>query len=150
MTEAEAWGDDVYQPDGSEIREDVGLLDYEDTLEGPLGDPFDEGYSPPERPRGAQHTGETAAERQRGESLDERLAKEEPELPLLDGDGLGDTTDTDGELLDDQVGGRRAGRLMSEDEGTGPVRSELNARDLGLAGGAASAEEAAMHIVEEE
>lgn len=39
---------------------------------------------------------------------------------------------------------------MSEDEGTGPIRSELNARDLGLDGGAASAEEAAMHIIDEE
>ncbi|MGW5780062.1 DUF5709 domain-containing protein [Streptomyces sp. NPDC003863] len=151
MTEPEAWGDDVYQPDGSEVQEDTGVLDYEDTLEGPpMGDPLDEGYSPPERPRGVQHTGVTAAERQRGESLDERLAEEEPEPPLTDGDGLGDTTDTDGELLDDQVGGRRAGRLMSEDEGTHSIRSELNARDLGLAGGAASAEEAAMHIIDEE
>ncbi|AJF69295.1 DUF5709 domain-containing protein [Streptomyces vietnamensis] len=150
MTEAQAWGDDVYQPDGSEVQDDVGLLDYEDTLEGPVGNPLDTGYSPPERPLGAEHTGVTAAERQRGESLDERLAEEEPELPLLEGDGLGDTTDTDGELLDDQVGGRRAGRLMAEDEGTAPIRAELNARDLGIDGGAASAEEAAMHIIDEE
>ncbi|MGW1509918.1 DUF5709 domain-containing protein [Streptomyces sp. NPDC002394] len=150
MTEVEAWGDDVYQPDGSDVQDDVGLLDYEDTLEGPAGDPLDAGYSPPERPLGAEHTGVTAAERQRGESLDERLAEEEPDLPVPDGDGLGDTTDTDGELLDDQVGVRRAGRLMAEDQGTGPISSELNARDLGLDGGAASAEEAAMHIVDEE
>ncbi|CAM5416349.1 DUF5709 domain-containing protein [Streptomyces tanashiensis] len=150
MTGAETWGDDVYQPDGSEVQDDVGVLDYEDTLEGPPGDPLDEGYSPPERPLGAEHTGVTAAERQRGETLDERLAEEEPELPPLDGDGLGDSTDTDGELLDDQVGSRRAGRLMSEDEGTRSITSELNARDLGLDGGAASAEEAAMHIVDEE
>ncbi|WP_426402927.1 DUF5709 domain-containing protein [Streptomyces sp. R-07] len=150
MTEAQAWGDDVYQPDGSEVQDDAGVLDYEDTLEGPVGDPLDGGYSPPERPLGAEHTGETAAERHHGESLDERLAEEEPELSTPDGDGLGDTSDTDGELWDDQVGGRRAGRLMSEDEGTGPIRSELNARDLGLDGGAASAEEAAMHIIDEE
>ncbi|MER7948726.1 DUF5709 domain-containing protein [Streptomyces sp. NPDC096079] len=150
MTETEAWGDDVYQPDGSEVRDDTGVLDYEDTLEGPPGDPLDAGYSPPERPLAAERAGVTAAERQRGESLDERLAEEEPEPPPPDGDGLGDTTDTDGELLDDQVGGRRAGRLMAEDEGTGPVSAELNARDLGIDGGAASAEEAAMHIIDEE
>ncbi|MFF8375434.1 DUF5709 domain-containing protein [Streptomyces sp. NPDC015661] len=150
MTDTETWGDDVYQPDGSEVQDDAGVLDYEDTLEGPVGDPLDAGYSPPERPLGAEHTGETAAERQRGESLDERLAEEEPEPSLLDGDGIGDSTDTDGELLDDQVGGRRAGRLMSEDEGAHAISSELNARDLGIDGGAASAEEAAMHIIDVE
>ncbi|MFE7515717.1 DUF5709 domain-containing protein [Streptomyces sp. NPDC057540] len=150
MTETEAWGDDVYQPDGSEVQDDAGVLDYEDTLEGPLGDPLDAGYSPPERPLGAERAGVTAAERQRGETLDERLAEEEPEPAAPDGDGLGDTADTDGELLDDQVGARRAGRLMSEDEGTRGVTSELNARDLGVDGGAASAEEAAMHIIDEE
>lgn len=57
MTEAQAWGDDVYQPDGSEVQDDAGVLDYEDTLEGPVGDPLDGGYSPPERPLGAEHTG---------------------------------------------------------------------------------------------
>ncbi|MFF0476339.1 DUF5709 domain-containing protein [Streptomyces sp. NPDC004284] len=150
MTEVEAWGDDVYQPDGSDVQDDAGLLDYEDTLERAVGDPLDAGYSPPERPLGAEHAGVTAAERQHGESLDERLAEEEPDLPVPDDDGLGDTTDTDGELLDDQVGDRRAGRLMAEDMGTGPIRSELNAQDLGIDGGAASAEEAAMHIVDEE
>ncbi|MFD8976978.1 DUF5709 domain-containing protein [Streptomyces sp. NPDC059593] len=150
MTESEAWGDDVYQPDGSEVQDDAGVLDHEDTLYASGGDPLDEGYSPPERPLGVEHTGVTAAERARGESLDERLAEEEPDVVLPDGDGIGDATDTDGELLDDQVGSRRAGRLMSEDQGTGPVVAELNARDLGLDGGAASAEEAAMHIVDEE
>ncbi|WP_418960541.1 DUF5709 domain-containing protein [Streptomyces tritici] len=150
MTETEPWGDDVYQPDGSEVQDDTGVLDYEDTLVGPGGDPLDEGYSPPERPLGVERKGVTAAERVRGESLDERLAKEEPDLAVPDGDGIGDATDTDGELLDDQVGSRRAGRLMSEDHGTGPVVSELNAHDVGIDGGAASAEEAAMHIVDEE
>ncbi|MFD4652292.1 DUF5709 domain-containing protein [Streptomyces sp. NPDC058441] len=67
-----------------------------------------------------------------------------------DGDGLGGTTDADGELLDDEVGGRRAGRVVSEDEGTRPNSSGLDAQDIGLDGGAASAEEAAMHIVGEE
>ncbi|MFG2332621.1 DUF5709 domain-containing protein [Streptomyces sp. NPDC048604] len=150
MTEPEAWGDDVYQPDGSEVQDDAGVLDYEDTLDGSAGDPLDEGYSPPERPLGVEHTGVTAAERVRGESLDERLAEEVPDVVVPAGDGIGDAADTDGELLDDQVGGPEAGRLMSEDQGTGPVLSEPTARDLGLDGGAASAEEAAMHIVDEE
>ncbi|MEV4944026.1 DUF5709 domain-containing protein [Streptomyces zaomyceticus] len=150
MSQDEVWGDDVYQPDGSEVQDDAGVLDYEDTLEGTAGDPLDEGYSPPERPLGIEHPGVTAAERTRGESLDERLAEEEPDLTVPDGDGLGDTADTDGELLDDQVGSRRAGRLLSEDQGIGPVTSAPHASDLGIDGGAASAEEAAMHIVDEE
>ncbi|MFJ6426152.1 DUF5709 domain-containing protein [Streptomyces hydrogenans] len=150
MSQAEAGGDDVYQPDGSEVQDGAGVLDYEDTLEGSVGDPLDEGYSPPERSLGIEHTGVTAAERMRGESLDERLAEEEPNLTVLDGDGLGDTTDTDGELLDDRVGSRRAGRLQSEDHSIGPVTSAPHARDLGIDGGAASAEEAAPHIVDEE
>ncbi|MGW1950945.1 DUF5709 domain-containing protein, partial [Streptomyces sp. NPDC001940] len=44
----------------------------------------------------------------------------------------------------------RAGRVVSEDEGTRPNSSGLDAQDIGLDGGAASAEEAAMHIVGEE
>lgn len=32
MDRAGGWGDDVYQPDGSEIQDDAGLLDAEDTL----------------------------------------------------------------------------------------------------------------------
>ncbi|MFF9344782.1 MULTISPECIES: DUF5709 domain-containing protein [unclassified Streptomyces] len=150
MSRHDPWGDDVYQPDGSEVQDDAGVLDYEDTLEASGGDPLDAGYSPPERPLGIEHTGVTAAERLRGESLEERLAEEEPDLAPPEGDGIGDATDTDGELLDDQVGGRRAGRLVSDDQGTGPAPPEPHARDLGIDGGAASAEEAAMHIVDEE
>lgn len=33
MNSADGWGDDVYQPDASDIQEDSGLLDAEDTLE---------------------------------------------------------------------------------------------------------------------
>ena len=32
MDSADGWGDDVYQPDGSEVQDDAGLLDAEDTL----------------------------------------------------------------------------------------------------------------------
>ncbi|MFR9793512.1 hypothetical protein ACL07V_33385 [Streptomyces sp. MB22_4] len=45
-----------------------------DTLDHRGGDDvLDEGWSPPEKPWGVEHTGVTASERQRGESLDERL-----------------------------------------------------------------------------
>ncbi|MFD0367483.1 DUF5709 domain-containing protein [Streptomyces sp. NPDC059071] len=151
MTENEAWGDDVYQPDGSEVQDDAGLLDASDTLEGPLDSPLDQGYAPPDRPWAVEHTGVTAAERLQGESLDQRLAEEVPDDdPNLDWDGIGDASDTDGEPLDGEVGGRRAGRLVAMDDGSALSPLEGFARDVGIDGGAASAEEAAVHLVDEE
>ena len=43
----------------------------------------------------------------------------------------------------------RAGRLVAPDEGFGEdVEAELVAEDVGIDGGAASAEEAAIHIID--
>ncbi|MET8573570.1 DUF5709 domain-containing protein [Streptomyces sp. NPDC005012] len=151
---ADGPGDDVYQPDASDIQDDSGLLDVEDTLEtDDVDDPLDRGWSPPEKPWGVEHTGETAAEQHRGESLDERLAKEVPDGPDLglDGDGIGDSVDTDGEPLDAEVGSARAGRLVAPDEGLRrDTEAVLAARDVGIDGAAASAEEAAVHLIDEE
>ncbi|KAB2971430.1 MULTISPECIES: DUF5709 domain-containing protein [unclassified Streptomyces] len=152
MNSADGWGDDVYQPDSDEQREDTGLLDAEDTLEEDgVDDPLDRGWSPPERPWAVEHDGVTAAERHRGETLDQRLAEELPDLAPPDGDGMGDAEDTDGELLDEEVGGSRSGRLVAPDEGAHEdEESALVATDVGIDGAAASAEEAAMHIVDED
>ncbi|SES45659.1 DUF5709 domain-containing protein [Streptomyces sp. NBC_01485] len=152
MNSADGWGDDVYQPDASDIQEDAGLLDVEDTLENDgVGDPLDRGWSPPDRPWAVEHTGVTAAERRQGESLDQRLAEELPDLDVPDGDGLGDCDGTDGELLDNEVGAARSGRLVAPDEGVHEdEESALIATDVGIDGAAASAEEAAMHIVDED
>ncbi|WP_320775811.1 DUF5709 domain-containing protein [Streptomyces sp. CRN 30] len=149
MIDDDMTGDDVYQPDGSEVQDDAGLLDASDTLDYRAGDEaLDEGYSPPERPWGAEHTGVTAAERRHGESLDERLSEELPDIGVPEGDGLGDAWDTDGELIDDEVGRDRAGRLLAPDEGSRTnTESDLFASDVGLDGAAASAEEAAMHVI---
>ncbi|WP_345622327.1 DUF5709 domain-containing protein [Streptomyces ziwulingensis] len=142
-------GDEVYQPDGSEVRDDAGLLDASDTLDDRAGDEaLDEGYSPPERPWGVEHTGVTASERLHGETLDERLSEELPEVGVPEGDGVGDTWDTDGEPIDLEVGDARAGRLLAPDEGSHEnTESDLFAADVGLDGAAASAEEAAMHVI---
>jgi hypothetical protein len=152
VNSADGWGDDVYQPDGSEIQDDSGLLDVEDTLENDgVGSPLDRGWSPPERPWAVEHTGVTAAERQAGESLEQRLAEELPDLAAPDGDGIGDCDGTDGELLDNEVGAVRSGRLVAPDEGAHEdEESALIATDVGIDGAAASAEEAAMHIVDED
>ncbi|MFF1273465.1 DUF5709 domain-containing protein [Streptomyces marokkonensis] len=152
MNSADGWGDDVYQPDASEIQDDAGLLDAEDTLENDgVADPLDRGWSPPERPWAVEHYGVTAAERHEGETLDQRLAEEVPDPAAFDGDGLGDSSGTDGELLDNEVGAARSGRLVAPDEGAHEDEEEaLVATDVGIDGAAASAEEAAMHVVDED
>ena len=108
-----------------------------------VDDVLDEGYSPPERPLGLDAYGTTAAEQREGETLDQRLAEEEPDT----GSGrrqCGDPRRQRGRRL-------RSGRLVAEDEGVGEdEEKDLVASDIGIDGGAASAEEAAVHIVDEE
>ena len=59
---------------------DTDQLPKEDTLtQRGVDDLLDEGYSPPERPR-SNHFGETALEEIQGETLDQRLAEEEPDI----------------------------------------------------------------------
>ncbi|MFE9173878.1 DUF5709 domain-containing protein [Streptomyces kebangsaanensis] len=152
MDSADGWGDDVYQPDAdSEIKEDTGVLDSEDTLDyDGVEDPLDRGWSPPERPWAVEHTGVTAAERRQGETLEQRLSEELPDPDDPDGDDMGDCAGTDGELLDNEVGAARSGRLVAPDEGAHEdEESALLATDVGIDGAAASAEEAAMHVVDE-
>ncbi len=118
-------------------------LQPEDTLDDRgVEDVLDEGYSPPDRePDHLRHP-------EGGESLDERLAEEDPETwaeaeaeldaDILDGDVGG------------EVGGARSGRLVAPDEG---VREDsepsLVAEDEGIDGAGASAEEAAMHTIDD-
>jgi hypothetical protein len=67
-----------------------------------------------------------------------------------DGDGIGDSTDSDGEPIDNQVGDSRAGRLVAFDIDSTDPSTDHRAHDVGVDGGAASAEEAAIHIIAEE
>ena len=142
--------------------EDYEVKDASDTLSGDPGDdPLDRGVAPPERWSAAMKFGSTADEQESGESLDQLLAEEEPDAALdLDDDlpeGGEDDEDeneadeyVDGLLLDDGPD-PRAGRLVAEDEGAHPDNeSDLVARDIGIDGGAASAEEAAVHVVEDD
>ncbi|GIL27793.1 DUF5709 domain-containing protein [Actinocatenispora comari] len=134
------------EPDG-----DVSLLRPQESLddEETEYDP-DTGYSPNERPWEIDRWGLTAAEAARGEDLAHRLARELPDrVDEVDGDGIGDSTDTDGEPLDDQVGGARSGRLIAADLDPADAGSDQWALDVGVDGGAASAEEAAIHVVSE-
>src|SRR5580693_8327075 len=138
----------------SEDLEDYQVQDSTDSLIGAPGDdPLDRGVVPPERWSAGVRFGDTANEQSEGESLDQLLSEEEPD-PALDLDededeDAGDE-DVDGLLLDDGPD-PRAGRLVAEDEGAHPDEEEdLVATDVGLSGGAASAEEAAVHVVEED
>jgi hypothetical protein len=127
------------------------LLSPEESLDDDETDvDADEGYSPPESPRELRAWGLTTREARMHESLTRRLARELPDVGGLgDGDGIGDSLDGDGEPLDHQVGYRRAGRLVAFDvdpDGS----SDYRAHDVGIDGGAASAEEAAIHIIDED
>ena len=140
----------VFGSDGTDPEEASGVLEPEDTLDYREGvaDVLDTGWSPPERPWAVNDWGTTESEESAGESLSGRLARELPEATEDDGDGLGDTSDTDGELIDGEVGGRRAGRLVESEDTWGDVEPELHATDVGIDGASASAEEAAVHVVE--
>jgi hypothetical protein len=150
--------------------EDYEVAEPSDSLSPDPGyDPLDRGVAPPERWSAGMRYGVTAGEQSAGQSLDQLLAEEEPdetaertedELTEDDEDD-GDETDwdadedaadedVDGLLLDDGPD-PRSGRLVAEDEGAHPDDdADLVARDAGLSGGGASAEEAAVHVVEED
>ena len=147
------------RPESADLT-DYEVLDASDTLDGnPGDDPLDRGVAPPERWSAAIRYGSTASEQQAGESLDELLAEEEPDVAEeADAEPVGDLPrdedvgdeDIDGLLLDDGPD-PRAGRLVAEDEGARPdEEADLVARDTGIDGGAATAEEAAMHVVDDD
>lgn len=126
-----------------------GLLPPDESTDGDeLGTDDDgPGYSPLDKPL-AHGWGFTSQEVGEHEPLAMKLARELPELTDDDlGDGLGDTSDTDGELIDDQVGYLRAGRLVWADQDSTDPSSDLRAADIGIDSAGASAEEAAIHVV---
>lgn len=151
-TPAEPMADDAYQPTGTnEEQEDAAPLDLQDAVdERTYDDTLDEGYSPPEKPLGVTRHGTTAAEQHDGETLDERLAQEVPEATAPLGDEIGDLPGGEGEPVDPEAGSDRAGRLVAPDEGAHPtITKDEVATDVGIDAGAAGAEEAAVHIVED-
>ncbi|MBD3779602.1 MULTISPECIES: DUF5709 domain-containing protein [unclassified Cellulomonas] len=120
---------------------DADQLPEEDTLlDRGVDDLLDEGYSPPDRPRPASaHWGETPWEESRGETLDQRVAQEEP-----------DVWDDPDRAPDPSREPDRAGRLLEDDDAVESGGNDQFAIDAGVSGGAASAEEAAVHVVDEE
>jgi hypothetical protein len=136
-------GDSEFDDVAAHLLEPEESLDSEQT-----GIDLDEGYSPPESPRELDAWGLNSSEARTHESLTRRLAREVPDVTdRWDGDGIGDSVDSDGEPIDSQVGDMRAGRLVAFDIDPTDATTDYRAHDVGIDGGAASAEEAAMHIV---
>lgn len=119
-------------------------LQSDDTLiNRGVDDILDEGVAPPDNWSVAEGFGNTAAEMRQGETLEQRLAQESP-------DTTADEPVPEGRD-DREVGGRRAGRLVDANDGyTGEdTESASIGHDVGISGGAASAEEAAVHIIDD-
>lgn len=139
---------------GDQSIDDEDQLQPGDTLDdSDLDDVLDRGYSPPDRPPKGYDDYPTEAEMRQGESLDERLAEEEPDIdPWAEDDADDDHEDEN--ALDEELGldeaDPRSGRLVQPDQGLGEdVDKQEVAVDVGIDGAGASAEEAAMHITRE-
>ncbi|GII28121.1 DUF5709 domain-containing protein [Planotetraspora mira] len=130
--------DDDFDGDFQEdVLEDDGVLEPSDSLlTDDLGDdPLDTGLTAAERWSAGQRYGTTEAEAEEGESLDQLLAEEEPELDPALLAGRWDEEEP------------RSGRLIGEE---GDRSGELLGRDVGIDSGASSAEEAAVHLTDED
>ncbi len=121
-----------------------GQLQESDTLiNRGVRDVLDEGYTTPDKWSPGQGFGNTAAEMRSGETIEMRIRQEEPDTEIPDPDA---EWNVDGD--ERQVGAKRAGRLVAPDAGSGKdEESTAIAHDVGIDGGAASAEEAAVHVM---
>lgn len=117
------------QPEAPDLGASV-QLESSATLEAPGDrDGLDAGYIPADRPYGLDDDAVTGAGMREGDSLDERLRRERPEEWAADPD--------------------RSGRITIAGEGAAlETRNAMDGVDVGIDGGAASAEEAAMHSVD--
>lgn len=136
--------DDEDQPQstGDSLTDDRGLAN-----------PLDEGYSPPEKWSAGEGYGNTPLEEALGESLDQRIAQEVPEPDPYEEAAETPVSVIEGGLEDEvtEVGDERAGRLVAPDEGLmEDTVSEEYAEDVGIDGAGAGAEEAAVHIIDED
>ncbi|MGN6606962.1 MAG: DUF5709 domain-containing protein [Jatrophihabitans sp.] len=132
----EMFGDSVYE--SGEAIEDADDLDPVENLTGDDPDEIMQtSYDPPDRePYNLRHV-PTPNEEVEGESLDQKLSEEVP-----------DVSPDDVSFTDEDP---RAGRLVAPDEGWDVDREKDEvATDVGPAGYASSAEEAAMHVVDEQ
>lgn len=136
MNESGTFGDSVYE--SGDPVEDAENLDPTENLTGDDPDEIMQtGYNPPDREPHNLRDAPTPFEEREGESLDQKLGEERPDVA----EGDIDAGDAD----------PRAGRLVAPDEGAhfDEEKDEI-AADVGPAGYASSAEEAAVHIEDED
>ncbi|MBO0832944.1 MAG: hypothetical protein J2P28_10765 [Actinobacteria bacterium] len=141
---------------------DYQVLDSADTLAcAPGDDPLDRGVATPERWSAAMRFGSTAAEHRSGASHDRLLAREDPDDGLDSANDRPDGISWDANATDDDIANRlandgpapRAGRLIRAVADEAVYRTweiDAVARDVGIDGGGATAEEAALHVVPDE
>lgn len=129
---------------GSRLEEE-GIPDLQDgTPEQQWSSDPQEAPIPGDAPAAAGAWGTTAAEQSQGESLDARLAQEEPEAT---GQQAGER-DVPANLY--RPTDEHAGRLVAPDAGLGADTEPTEvATDVGADSGGFTAEEAAMHVVPE-
>lgn len=139
MTEGrDEYGDYSVDEENQPGAEDSGAPDD-------VEDELDRGYSPPDRP--SPDYGNTPWEEAHGETLGQRLEQEEPDPDPRSWED-DDADEQDEAEPDPEVGDERAGRLVDPDQGFGEdTEKDLVGDDVGIDGGAASAEEAAMHVI---
>ena len=151
---------------GSYSVDDENQLQYGDTLDTGLGE--DEPYSPPNLQPRSTEWGTTASEQRQDESIEQRIMQEVPDPDSAYGapdneSGLeqdprdrvgGDDPDSidavDDWLGDTEVGDSQAGQVVEPDEGAHQdVDKELVGEHTDSTGNV-SAEESAMHVVDEQ
>jgi hypothetical protein len=122
------------QPEAPDLGASV-QLESEEHLAAPAGDRdgLDAGYSPPDRPYLAEEDAVTARGMREGDPLDQRLSRERGDEP---GDDPGDAD--------------RSGRIEIAGEGAAlETPDAMDGVDVGIDGGAAAAEEAAVHTTDD-
>ncbi|MDR0991153.1 MAG: DUF5709 domain-containing protein [Propionibacteriaceae bacterium] len=132
--------EEVFVP---EAEEQLDQLQSEDTLiNRGVDDILDEGLIAPDHWSVLQTYGNTADEMRRGEPIDQQIAAEEPEV-------MGESLMWRPEPgQSGQVGNRRAGRLAASGADFTGSDDDTMAVDCGIDGGGATAEEAAMHVID--
>jgi Family of unknown function (DUF5709) len=139
---------------------DFEVLDATDTLAGPPGDdPLDRGVVAPQRWSRAIRYDATVADQDEARSLNGLLAAEEPDISLDpdvsdrfdDGWDENATEDDIVRLARDAGPDPRSGRLTEDEDGAVLIaNADYVAHDAGADGGGATAEEAAIHVLDDE
>ena len=145
--------------DGVWDLDEDSVLDPADTLDGDPGDdPLDRGVALPDNWSPALR--HLLAGDEYTESMDDLLAEEEPDISLDSDDESWDENATGDDVTRKEraVGQQaRAGRLVAQEEEmyTGSdtslvLEDQIRVHDVGIDGGAATAEEAAVHVIDDE